>query len=176
MGVTTDPITEIEEYIEATLREKLPDYHLSGKGLIVSAYGGEFGAEDLLGVLETMVGRGSHALVAYMGEEDREEFAGAQGQGVSITARWSVYIAARNLRSEAEQKREAYPLIVATKRILRAMQPVAFEGQLGPERWVCKLETVLPAGDSPTINVPGLVCFQVNFTSNFKLIWQTPQP
>lgn len=170
MAVVSDPITEVENHIEETLKDDLGDYY-PVRPVIVESYGGEFGGDDLADTMGAMVQRGPHAFVAYMGEQDRQEITGAGGAGSDIQAKFSVYVAARNLRSDAEQKQDAYPIIVATKRILRSLPAGAFRGTLGPETWMVKLETIKPTGDSPVVNIPGLVCFQINLVARLKLIW-----
>jgi hypothetical protein len=168
-----DHITAIEEHISGVLREDLPKL-LPGvfQPDLVCLYGGEFGTDDIIGTLDEMVQRGTHVLVSYMGgSEYQHDNTGLLSEG---GARFTIYVAGRNLRDRAEQRRDIYPVIQSTRMIVRMAESRMLTGDLGTATWEAKVSNLWPGEDAIVASVPGVACLKLDVTCDLKVLWDIP--
>lgn len=167
---SADWISGAEEVLADVFASSLASYTPNPSSpLTVGLYGGEFGAEDVYERLEALVQRGPTALLEFAGDEDTDR--DTEDDTISIQAEWGLYIAARNLRSESEQRRDAYPFVVGAKRLLRQSDTMVYSGSLGGEEWTAMIQKCLPMRSDIITSIPGYVCVQVMFRTPVVLHW-----
>jgi len=168
-----DHVTAIETHIRDVLDTKMSAlFPGDSKPPIIGLYGGEFGTDDIIGTLDDMVSRGTHVLVSYMGgnEVDHNNTGSYQEGG----SNFSIYVAGRNLRDEAEQRRDIYPVIQASRIITRMTDDVVLSGSMGAASWEVKLSNIWPGEDSVVASVPGVACLMLEVSCSVKVLWDLP--
>ena len=173
MAKDIDHITSLEGHIHSILSERLPRL-LPGNNApaVIDYYGGEFGTDDIIGTLDEMVSRGTHVLVSYMGGGERKN--GNTGRVSEGEVAFALYIAGRNLRGEKEQRRDIYPVIQASRVVLRMAQDTVLTGSMGDAAWKLKVENIWPGDDSIVASVPGVACMQLELTADLTVLWEYP--
>jgi len=168
-----DHVTAMETHIRDVMDLKIPTLlPPNQQPAKIGLYGGEFGTDDIIGVLDDMVSRGTHVLVSYMGgDEVQHSNTGELQEG---GAQFSIYVAGRNLRDEAEQKREIYPVIQAARVITRMSDDVVLSGEMGEASWQVRLCNIWPGEDSVVASVPGVACLQLQVNCEIKVLWDLP--
>lgn len=168
-----DHVTALETHIRDVLEEKM-EVLFPGNGMppIIGLYGGEFGTDDIIGVLDDMVSRGTHVLVSYMSSSEVEH--NNTGTLQSGSSKFSIYVAGRNLRDESEQRREIYPVIQASRVITRMSDDVVLNGSMGAASWKVKLSNIWPGEDSIVASVPGVACLMLEVSCSVKVLWDLP--
>lgn len=166
---TEDYIAAVEDFATETLRTGLAA-HFPSEPIVARPYAGEMGVQDVMGVLEELVQRAPHVMVAFMGLSDTGE--SDDGRMEIVRLKLSAYVAARNLRGAHDQQLAAYPIMVATRRVLRAVDDVLLGGQL-PDgtSWQALVQRIRPDGVANVASMPGIACYQVNFACRLKTLW-----
>jgi phage gp37-like protein len=162
-----DPYSALEDAVEGVLQARLPDYY--SDPLVIGQYAGEFASADVIDVVDDMVRRAPHALVAWMGTQGMG--GDDSGEVEEEVANWSIYVAARNLRGETDQRRDAYPILSAAKRIIKSTPTLHASDNLGTESWTALTGEWEISGSEIVVSVPGVVVIQLSFTSRLLTLW-----